>query len=128
MSCNGLVVTCHAWSPKKEDHGHDQSRSLCVLQPRDNCPSCAHSRFKLSFQEGIGNQEVACPRWDHDADRVEGKPAEYVQIRREICMTTKPFEWCTFCPNTKAEGAPFSVPGWYEELRHSKKRRAEEDE
>lgn len=115
MSSDGLYVQCHSWAPKKQDRPRTVSRVMCLLMTEDYCHKCPHSRFILHMLQGVGHQEVACPRWD-EGHRYKGDmPSRYVSIPRETCLTTRPFEYCPSCPNSTKENAPMCQPGWYEE-------------
>lgn len=67
---------------------------------------------------GAGNQAVFCPRWESNEDREKERlPILYVPIRRETCMRTKPFSFCSTCPNANPAELPRNVDGWYEAWR-----------
>lgn len=122
MSEDGMFVQCHSWSPKQESRPHTVSRVMCLMQATDHCPQCPHSRFVIQTQPGVGNQIVACPRWRGGVQRhLSDMPSEYVLIPHETCLTSKPLEYCSSCPNNRRTHLPFDEPGWYER-RAGKKR------
>ena len=117
-----MFVQCHSWSPKQESRPRTVSRVMCLVQATDHCPQCPHSRFTVHTQPGVGHQTVACPRWRGGAQRhLSDMPSEYVLIPHETCLTTKPLEFCSSCPNNRRTHLPFTEPGWYEQ-RAGKKR------
>jgi hypothetical protein len=114
MASNGLYVTCDAWAPKSKERPHEVSRVKCIVQVHEYCKSCPNSTFVLRVPVNLGNQQVLCPRWNQGI-RVKGSmPDEYVQIRRELCLSKKPFEFCATCPNSNNQNPPRAVPGWYD--------------
>ena len=70
-----LTVLCHAWAPKRKDRPHTVSRVLCIMQAYDHCPECPNSRFVLHVPFQIGEQIVACPRWEKRKRIENGDPA-----------------------------------------------------
>ena len=115
MTKSGKFVTCHDWAPKQRNRGHSVSRALCLMDTREGCSTCLHSRFVLRIPMGAGDQIVSCPRWDGSQSRNKGGvPVLYVQIRRETCLRARPFEFCTSCPNSKPAELPRNIEGWYE--------------
>lgn len=125
MSKDGLYVTCHAWAPKQKNRPHQVSREVCVSQAREHCKICPNSRFVLRLPIAIGHQTVSCPRWLNSTS--EGPPVEYVQIRRELCFTKKPFDFCRICPNARQQNPPRAIPGWVDGWRDKKKRRLDDE-
>jgi len=110
----GLTVLCDGLAPKGGTEVHQADRSLCISQARGSaCTDCEHSRFILRFKPGVGNQQVACPRWDSIDDRLARKKPRYEIIRREVCLTVAPYEHCSSCPNKKVSEEPRSEPGWW---------------
>lgn len=101
---------------------HWVSRTLCLASARVGCSTCPDFDFKMTFQANIGDQAVACPRWDSEATRLQGVPVqEYVVIKREPCLTVRPFPWCSSCANSRPEEPPRANPGWYDQERRVKK-------
>ena len=93
---------------------HDTNRGACFFRLTAECGACPHSTFTLQFQVGVGNQEVACPRWRSDAARLRGEPLlSYVMLRRETCLVASPFPWCYSCANHNPGELPRSEPGWW---------------
>lgn len=115
-------VICHSEDPDERKHPRSVGRAFCAMQPTPSCPSCPNSNFKVTFQIGIGSQEVACPQWEDATSRADGKnPIEYVPMVRRTCLQTQPYEFCPSCINSKPDNLPETQPGWYEQM----KRRAE---
>lgn len=114
MAGNGLTVVCHAWAPKQKNRQHSVSRVMCLAQAHSYCRRCENFNFVLHIPFRIGDQIIACPRWDN-GQRIRGSPpSEYVMIRRETCLRMAPFEYCASCLNSRSEVPPMSDPGWYE--------------
>lgn len=114
-------VVCHDWAPKSGGAQHTVSRAFCVMQPTPSCPTCVHRNFTITFQVGIGAQEVACPRWTSLSGRGRGERPTYETMRRETCLQLKPFDYCPSCPNSNATNLPEDEPGWFEKMYGGKK-------
>lgn len=112
---DGKTVRCLA--AVQSWHGpHDVVRTTCFFQLTAECGACPHSTFTMQFQVGIGNQEVACPRWRSDGARMRGESLlGYVMLRRETCLIASPFPWCYSCRNHDPRELPRSEPGWWEQ-------------
>lgn len=116
MASTGLVVVCHAWAPKQKNRQHSVSRTMCLANGHEYCPQCENYNFVLHIPFKIGDQVVACPRWNN-GQRIQGNPPSgYQTIRRETCLRTAPFEYCGSCLNSHSEEPPMSDPGWYERV------------
>lgn len=124
MANNGRFVTCNSSPPGVSMGPHQVDRVLCVFEKRTGCDDCVHHSFVIDFQVNIGSQVVACPRWETDTDRIEGRPAvSYVHIRREPCLRIRPFPWCPGCPNSMAQEPPRDQVGWHEREHGNKRQR-----
>ena len=116
---DGKYVTCYDAAWKARTHQETQSRVLCMVQGKEHCPVCPNSQFKVKIQVSVGEQEVACPRWEDEAERLKGKhPTEYMPVRRELCLRVRPFYFCASCKNADPNNPPESVNGWVE--RHKR--------
>ena len=114
MKDDGKFVRCIAPSPDWEGP-RDVNRQLCFLRKHPQCGACPHNEFALHLRRGIGQQVVACPRWNSEADRLHGQaPFGYAAVRRELCLTVQPFPWCPSCKNRDPVESPREQPGWYE--------------
>jgi hypothetical protein len=116
MPSDGLTVTCHSWEPKKKGRPHAVSRVLCVAKAYPFCKRCPNSRFVLHLRFQLGEQTVACPRWEEGPRVEKNMPTGYATVRREICLKKNTFEYCPSCPNSRADIPKMSDPGWYERM------------
>jgi hypothetical protein len=113
MSAASKFVRCLASAD--EAGPREVHRGLCYLRRFPECGTCPHQTFALRLRRGLGDEHVACPRWDNDGDRMRGfPPHSYGIVRRELCFTAQPFPWCSACPNRQADELPRTDPGWYE--------------
>ena len=114
---NGLTIMCDSWEPKKKGRSHSVSRVLCATKAYPYCRRCPNSKFVLSIQLDLGNQMVACPRWEEGKSRIsKNMPDGYATIRREVCLRHDAFEFCPSCPNSHSDMPKLSDPGWYERM------------
>lgn len=111
----GLYVLCDGYAPKSGTDVHQTTRLKCLVSPMPACKSCEHSNFVVKLRLGVGDQKVACPRWNNIEDRLNHVFPKYEIIRRELCITRRPFEYCSSCPNKDATMKPQTEPGWWEE-------------
>lgn len=110
----GLHVTCQAWAPKQQNRQHEVSRLMCLMLTKEHCTTCPNVNFNLQVTQNLGNQEVSCPRWRGCSRLLGDNPTDYVQVPRETCLTTRPFEFCSSCPNSGKDNLPHVSPHWYE--------------
>lgn len=106
------TVTCHAWAPKAQNKPRQVSRVLCVEMTEDYCPECPNSLFVVKLPVR-GEAKVSCPRWNQGSRLSGAPPSEYVPVRRETCLTRRPFEYCASCPNSQSEEPARLKPGWW---------------
>jgi len=111
----GLLVLCDGDAPKSGTEVHQQVRAVCLGRPLPACESCEHGNFTVKFQNNIGGQMVACPRWKSISDRIDKKIPQYEMVRREQCLLVSPYEYCSSCPNRNIQKTPRTEPGWWEE-------------
>lgn len=111
----GLYVLCDGESPKSGTDVHQKDRAVCLAGPLAACKTCEHNKFKLTLKTGVGNQLVACPRWESVSDRYDRVVPRYETIRREVCLISRPYEHCSLCPNRDINNAPRAYVGWWEE-------------
>ena len=115
MLANGKLVIC---TSEVDEEGYPISqtvdRVVCLLGMRAGCPTCQNSQVEVLFQIRPSDQVVACPQWDNETERVKEKsdPTSYSLVRREVCLTQKPFPFCCECPNSRATEMPQSLPKW----------------
>jgi len=107
----GTTVTCHAWAPKTKSKPRQISRALCVGMPEPYCSECPNATFTMQLPRRI-DHKVSCPRWTTTSKSAGEPPSEYVPVLRETCLTTRPFEFCSSCPNSKSEEPARLKPGW----------------
>jgi hypothetical protein len=112
-SSKGLMVLCDGEAPKAGTDVKQQSRTVCLSAPYKACQSCEHAVFTIRLQPGVGNQVVACPRWEDTSSRYAHDPPQYEMVRREQCLDM-PYEHCSFCPNKDLRAVPRVKPGWWE--------------
>lgn len=110
----GLMVLCDGEAPKAGTDVRQQSRAVCLGHPLTACATCEHGTFALKLPVRVGDQVVACPRWDSISDRYEHKKPDYEMVRRQQCLVDRPYEHCSFCPNRDAKNPPRTEPGWWE--------------
>lgn len=114
MKDDGKFVRCLAPSPDWAGP-REVNRNLCFLRKHPQCGACPHNTFSIHLRRGIGDQVVACPRWNSDAERLRGHPLiGYAAVRRELCLTVQPFPWCSICKNRDPGEPPREQPGWFE--------------
>ena len=115
----GLTVLCDGEAPKSGASMKVFNRFFCIVgyHGSEICGTCEHSRFVLRFQARIGDQVVACPRWKSLDDKLDRKKPFYVHQRREICLTQRPFDYCSSCQNQRPQNPPENKEGWWEEER-----------
>lgn len=109
----GLIVLCDGDAPKTGGSVRQQSRAVCLGKPLEACNSCEHSVFKIRLKP-LGNQLVACPQWNTIGERYDKVKPRYEMVRRELCLTVRPYEHCTFCPNKDISNPAEIIPGWWE--------------
>jgi hypothetical protein len=121
---NGKTVLCTIDVCGEEVH-HWVDRSICLLETRPACSTCPNSQFEVLFQIRIGDQMVACPRWEDQNEMRQNKdPDGYVFTKRYVCLTEKPFPFCIRCPNANSSNPPRDTLKWFE--REERQRQIEE--
>jgi hypothetical protein len=126
QSRNGKTVLCTS-GIDGEEVNHWVGRELCLLESRPACGSCPNSKIDMVFQIGLGQQTVACPRWESDKQQREGQSPSYVFIDRKVCLTEKPFSFCPSCPNSNPSELPRDGLKWLDEDIRKRKIEAELD-
>lgn len=115
----GLYVLCDGEAPKSGQEMRCESRFFCMVRRfGDACDTCENSRFTLTFQVGLMQQQVACPRWHSLDDKLNHKKPFYVHQSRELCFRDPPRECRSYCPscvNNKPDKPPEDREGWWEE-------------
>lgn len=124
MSRNGKTVTC-----TDPETPHSVDRLICLAKTRPNCQGCPNSHFTIRFQARVGDQQVACPRWRSEEERIERKdPLDYVTVSRGLCLSVHPFPQCDGCPNGQADQPPRIYAKWWEVEERARKIELELDE
>lgn len=113
-SSKGLMVLCDGEAPKAGTDVKQQDRTICLAKPYKACGSCEHGTFTIRLKVGIGNEAVACPRWEDIAARYAHVLPQYETVRREQCFDM-PYEHCSFCPNKDVRAPARTEPGWWED-------------
>ena len=119
-SKDGKYVACHDWAPKQRNRGHEVSRAVCLLAKKPSCGGCPHRQFVLRLPMGAGDQTVACPRWEQSSMMKKEPPDLYVPVRRETCLRSRPFAFCSSCPNSRPAQTPRVEEGWYDNWKSGK--------
>lgn len=128
MSKDGKTVHCVTQSPDGpvEQWVH---RTLCLVEAREECPTCPHRQFSVRFRLRVADQLVACPRWRSEEERQQGKdPVDYVTVQRDTCTRLRPFPFCEKCPNSNPAESPRSERRWVQEEARRRRIELELDE
>jgi|SRR3954469_11839057 hypothetical protein len=124
MAQNGKTVTC-----TDPEAPHSVDRASCLAKKKPECAACPNSHFTIRFQSRIGDQQVACPRWRLEEDRLARRePTDYVSVPRSMCLTLRPFDQCIGCVNGQASEPPRIYSKWWEAEERARKIELELDE
>lgn len=112
---NGHTVMCHPTG--EEDVVEPKHRVVCLVRPYPSCSGCQHSKFTLVFNADSKAhlQQVKCPRWKNDGDRIKGAKPEYVTTEIATCAE-RPFGYCPSCPSVEDLSKMYidkKKDGWY---------------
>lgn len=113
-SSRGLTVLCDGEAPKAGTDVRQQDRAVCLAKPLAACKTCEHNTFSLQLPTRVGDQVVACPRWESISDRYNHVKPLYENVRRQQCLVDRPYEHCSFCPNKDVHSPPRTEDGWWE--------------
>ena len=108
---------------------HWVDRTVCLLEMREGCPTCPHSRFVVRFQLRVVDQLVACPRWGSEGEERDRKdPVDYVTVQRDTCIRQRPYTFCQRCPNSSPSEEPRVERRWFEMEERQRRIELELDE
>ena len=130
---DGLSIVCTP-NLQEPDVTEVKSRAGCLVRPYEKCSYCRHGTFTLVFNANKQEryEQVACPRWNNEKDRLDGKaPAKYVMTEVATCKE-KPFHFCPSCPSMKKlndeyGGTDKRKEGWYSRYERLRKEELEDE-
>lgn len=111
------------------DAPHTVHRAVCLMGLREHCGACPNGQFALRFRLREPDEVVLCPRWASEEDRGRKQdPQGYEPVYRTTCLNSRPFPFCSECPNSLASNKGMKEPKWFELEERRKRIEKELDE